>query len=129
MSSPSFPDGSTEPLVEREDVEHGWGTHWFWTKSRVDIWRYYTTTRRDKPNPNRTAYLMGVCVREDRLNGAPPRRLTAYAVRRRINPPGVLLAGGPELGPKERVKMQTLDCRNPIARAMIKDDRARRGEG
>ncbi len=122
-------DGTRVPLVEYEKAETGWRTHWWWTKSRRDIWQYYAAIRRKKPNPNRTWFLKGVCVREARDHPEdPPVRILAESVRRRITPPHKVRRGRPDIGPAQREKIQLLDCRILPVRTMIKEDQARHGD-
>ena len=119
-------DGTRVRLEEHAKAEDGWGTHWWWTKSRKDIWQYYAAIRRKRPNPNRTWFLKGVCVRETRDHpDDPPVRILAESVRRRINPPDKVRAGAPDIGPEQRETIQLLDCRIMPVQNMLKDDPAR----
>jgi hypothetical protein len=123
-------DGTRVRLPEYETADTGWGTHWWWTQSRRDIWQFYTTLRPKKSNPNRVWYLKGVCVREDRDHpGNPPARIVAEGVRRAITPPAAVAAGKAPIGPVSRHRMQVIDCRMRAVQSMIKDDRERRARG
>lgn len=123
-----FPGGRREPLAEAIQAEQGWSTIWDWEKRRVDIWRFYAVLKHDKPNPHRTWYLRGVCVREALARGEAPRRLIVERVRRRFTHPDEVRAGKPALGPLARDPLMTLDCQNWPVRDMIAAARARAAE-
>lgn len=122
-----MPDGSTVPLAESIRADAGWGGIWDWQKRRTDIWWFYATMRPDEHNVNRTWYLRGLCVREERERGVAPVRVIADRVRRRFTPPDQVAAGAPGLSVAERSHVQTLTCNGWPERAMIAEDRARRG--
>ena len=81
----------------------------------------------EKQRSHRSWYLRGVCVREDRVRGEPPRRIIAERVRRRLTNPVAVTAGKSPLGAVTREEIQTMRCDEWQARAMIVVDRARRG--
>lgn len=118
-------DGTVVPLVEADQADHGWGTVLDWQKRREDIWRIIVAG--EKQQVHRAWYLRGVCVREDRARGAPPLRIIAERVRRRLSNPAAVRAGKPALGGLQRTEIQTLRCDDWQARAMLTADRARRG--
>lgn len=118
-------DGSLVVLVEGVQAEDGWGSVLDWDKRRVDIWRVIVAG--EKQQVHRSWYLRGVCVREDRARGEPPRTIIAERVRRRLTSPAAVLAGKPGLGELGRTPLQTLRCDEWQARAMIAADRVRRG--
>ena len=118
-------DGSIVPLAEAEQAEHGWGTVLDWQKRREHIWRVIVVD--EKQRSHRSWYLRGVCVREDRARGEPPRRIIAERVRRRLTNPVAVTAGKSPLGAVTREEIQTMRCDEWQARAMIAVDRARRG--
>jgi len=119
--------GKATPLPELEWAESGFGTHWAWTKRRSDIWQFYIS--RGKPgrqNPHRNWYIKAACVREARIHGKPPVRITAEVVTRRITQPDAVRRGKPDLSPMTRKMMQMIDCRFRPVRDMIEADRVRR---
>lgn len=118
-------DGSRVPLEEAVQAEQGWDHVWDWQKRRRDIWRIIVV--HDKQVAHRSWYLRGVCVREDRARGEPPRRIIAERVRRRFTAPEAVAAGKPALGEVSRQEIQSMRCDESQARAMIAADRARRG--
>lgn len=121
-----FDDGRREALREAHQAEAGWSTIWGWQKTRADMWSFYATLNPDKVNANRTWYLRGVCVRETLARGEVPRKIVSERVRRRFNHPDRVRAGQPGLGPIERDKLQSVDCRSWPIRDMIAEARARR---
>lgn len=123
-----FADGRREPLAEQVQAEGGWGTIWDWQKRRVDIWRFHTALKADRPNPHRTWYLRGVCVREALAREDPPIRVIAEQVRRRFVHPDKVRAGEPALGPIVKNPLVTVDCRTWPVRDMIAAARARAAE-
>jgi hypothetical protein len=75
-------DGTTVPLDEAIQAETAWGAVWDWQKRRTDMWRFYAVTQADRRNINRTWYLRGLCVREERARGVgagPHRRRASEA--------------------------------------------------
>ncbi len=121
-----YADGSERRLEETLAEKHAWGTHWFWNKTRVDIWRQYANFRPDARNDNRTWYLKGVCVREAR-RGDIPQRIVMEHVRRRFTPPEHVAKGAPGLGAPTRKLVTVQYCKNPDVLEMIEQDRAHRG--
>jgi hypothetical protein len=119
-------DGTKRVLEESRLVEHGWGTTFFWKRTRMDIWRLTITGHIDEVNRNRTWYLRGVCVREAR-RGYDVQRLEMTQVFRRIRTPEQVLEGKELLGPPKRRKAQDGSCRVQIIREMIEVDARRRG--
>jgi hypothetical protein len=118
-------DGTRVPLAEAIQAEHGWDRVLDWQKRRHDIWRIIVSGQ--KQVAHRSWYLRGVCVREDRARGEPPRKIIAERVRRRFTSPAAVAAGKPGLGGVTRTDVQTLRCDERQARAMIAADRLRRG--
>ena len=122
-----YDDGTERELEETEQEQAGWGTHWLWNKTRVDIWRQYANFHPRKRNENRTWYLRGVCVREAR-RGEIPHRIVMQQVRRRLTPPEKVLAGAPGLGRPHRQLVTVQYCKTQRVLEMIEQDRARRGQ-
>jgi hypothetical protein len=120
-------DGTTVALDEAEQAERGWGHIWEWQKRRTDIWRFYAGMKPEEQNVNRTWYLRGLCVREERARGVAPVRLVSERVRRRFTPPDEVDAGAPGLGEPSRAHVQSINCADWPERAMIANDRIRRG--
>lgn len=120
-------DGTKVPLDEAYQAENAWTGIWDWQKRRTDIWRYYAVMKPEAANVNRTWYLRGLCVREERARGAAPLRIVADRVRRRFTPPDAVRAGAPGLGEPSRAFVQAVKCSEWPERAMIAADRARRG--
>jgi len=118
-------DGTRVPLPEAIDAENGWGSVWDWQKRRVHIWRSFSAG--EKPTPNRTWYMRGVCVREDRIRGEAPRRIIAERLRRTLTHPDAVAQGRPALGPLVRKDLQSIRCEDWPSRLMLAADRARRG--
>lgn len=118
-------DGSRVALEEAVAAEQGWGSVWDWQKRRVDIWQAFASG--EKPTPHRTWYMRGVCVREDRARGAAPVRIVAERVRRSLTRPDAVAQGQPALGVLKRTNLQSVRCADWPSRAMIAEDRARRG--
>ena len=123
-----FADGSERRLQETQDEKFAWTTHWFWNKTRVDIWRQYANFRPDQRNDNRTWYLKGVCVREART-GDIPQRIVMDQVRRRFTPPDKVREGAPGLGAPVRKLVTVQYCKTPEVLEMIEQDREHRGLG
>lgn len=121
-----YADGRKEELEETIDTREGWGTHWFWDKNRVDIWRFYANYHPDKRNDNRTWYLRGVCVREAR-RGEIPDKIVMYHVRRRFAPPDKVRQGALGLGRPVRKLVTVQYCKTKQVLEMIERDRERRG--
>jgi hypothetical protein len=121
-----FADGSERRLEETAAEKYAWGTHWFWNKTRVDIWRQYANFHPDRRNENRTWYLKGVCVREARV-GEIPQRIVMYQVRRRFTPPEHVAKGAPGLGTPSRRLVTVQYCKTPEVLEMIEQDREHRG--
>lgn len=119
-------DGSVRVLEDSELAEHGWGTAFFWDRTRVQIWQYAVTGRVDEVNRNRTWFLRGVCVREAR-RGYDVKRVEMTQVFRRIRSPEQVREGKQLLGPIKRRKAQDGSCRVQIIREMIEVDARRRG--
>jgi hypothetical protein len=119
-------DGTVRVLEDSELAEHGWGTSFFWDRTRMEIWRHTVTGRLDEVNRNRTWYLRGVCVREAR-RGYDIQRIEMTQVFRRIRSPEQVRDGKALLGPIKRVKAQDASCRVEIIREMIAADARRRG--
>jgi hypothetical protein len=120
-------DGTRRVLEESELAETGWGTTFFWDRTRREIWRLTITGRVDEVNRNRTWYLRGVCVREAR-KGHDVQRLEMTQVFRRIRTPEQVREGQALLGPPKRRKAQDASCRVQIIREMIEADARRRGQ-
>ena len=118
-------DGSRVALEEARAAEQGWGAVWDWQKRREDIWRAFAAS--SKPTLHRTWYMRGVCVREDRARGEPPKRIVAERVRRVLMPPDTVAKGRAALGTLSRTALQTVRCDDWPARGMIAADRTRRG--
>ncbi len=118
-------DGTLVPLDEASADRDGWSSVWDWQKRRTDIWRAFAAGA--KPSQHRTWYMRGVCVREDRLRGAPPKRIIAERVRRSLTHPDAVAKGQPGLSTLSRSALQTVRCDEWPARGMIAADRARRG--
>lgn len=125
--SAELADGTIVPLDEAVQADTGWGARWGWEKRRTDIWRYYAVLRPEEQNVNRTWYLRGLCVREERARGQAPVRIIAERVRRSFTPPERVAAGEPALGVPTRAAVQTILCSEWPERAMIAADRIRRG--
>jgi hypothetical protein len=111
-------DGTRRVLEESYLAEHGWGTTFFWNRTRREIWRLTITGRVDEVNRNRTWYLRGVCVREAR-RGYDVQRIEMTQVFRRIRSPEQVREGKELLGPAKRRKAQDGSCRVQIIREMI----------
>jgi hypothetical protein len=120
-------DGTVRVLEDSELAEHGWGTSFFWDRTRWEIWRHTVTGRVDEVNRNRTWYLRGVCVREAR-RGYDVQRIEMTQVFRRIRSPEQVREGKALLGPIKRVKAQDGSCRVKIIQEMIEADALRRGD-
>lgn len=120
------PDGSERELDENAYERRGWGVHFAWNKTRMDIWRQYVMFHRKKNNPNRTWYLKGVCVREAR-RGPVPQRITMYAVTRKFTGPDQVRQGKPGLGPPKRELVTVQYCKTREVAEMIERDRLLRG--
>ncbi len=123
-------DSDDNPRVLEDSylAEHGWGTAWFWTRSRADIWRYAVSDRVGEVNRNRTWYLRGVCAREA-ARGHDIRRVEMTQVYRRIRPPEQVREGKELLGPPKRRKAQDGSCNVSIIREMIETDAKLEQEG
>jgi len=121
-----YDDGTSEPLEENADLEHGWGTTWAWKKRRLDIWKYYANFSPNKRNDHRTWYLRMVCVREAR-KGRVPQKITMHLVKRKFASPTRVMKGAPGLGPPERKLITVQHCRTPPTGEMIADDERSRG--
>lgn len=119
-------DGTVRVLEDSELAEHGWGTTFFWDRTRMEIWRHTVSGRVDEANRNRTWYLRGVCVREAR-RGYDVQRVEMTQVFRRIRTPEQVREGKALLGPIKRRKAQDGSCRVQIIREMIEADAHRRG--
>ena len=120
-------DGTSVPLEEAVQAETGWGSVWDWQKRRTDMWRYYAVVQPDKQNINRTWYLRGLCVREERARGVAPVRIVAERVKRKFTAPEKVRAGAPGLSEPSRDFVQAIRCSDWPERAMIAADRQRRG--
>ena len=120
-------DGTTVPLDEAIQAETAWGAVWDWQKRRTDMWRYYAVVSPDKQNINRTWYLRGLCVREERARGVAPVRIVAERVKRKFTAPEKVRAGAPGLSAPTREFVQAIRCNDWPERAMIAEDRQRRG--
>jgi hypothetical protein len=118
-------DGTVRVLEDSELAEHGWGTAFFWQRSRMEIWRHTVTGRVDESNRNRTWFLRGVCAREAR-RGYDVQRIELTQVFRRIRSPEQVREGKELLGPIKRRKAQDGSCRVQIIREMIEADARRR---
>jgi hypothetical protein len=118
-------DGSTRVLEDSYLAEHGWGTAYFWRRSRLDIWRYSVTARIDEANRNRTWYLRGVCAREA-ARGYDIQRVEMTQVYRGIRSPEQVRKGKELLGPPKRRTARDGSCRVQIIREMIETDARRR---
>lgn len=125
--SAELADGTTVPLDEAIQADTGWDGLWDWQKRRTDIWRYYAVMKPDGANVNRMWYLRGLCVREERARGVAPVRIVAERVKRRFTPPEQVRAGAPGLGESSRAFVQAVKCADWPERAMIANDRTRRG--
>lgn len=119
-------DGTVRVLEDSELAEHGWGTTFFWDRTRMEIWRHTVSGRVDEANRNRTWYLRGVCVREAR-RGYDVQRVEMTQVFRRIRSPEQVREGKALLGPIKRRKAQDGSCRVQIIREMLEADARRRG--
>lgn len=120
-------DGTTVPLDEAIQAETAWGAVWEWEKRRTDMWRFYAVTQADRRNINRTWYLRGLCVREERARGVAPVRIVAERVKRKFTAPEKVRAGAPGLSAPTREFVQAIRCNDWPERAMIAEDRQRRG--
>ncbi len=120
-------DGTSVPLEEAIQAETAWGAVWDWQKRRTDMWRFYAVVQPDKQNINRTWYLRGLCVREERSRGVAPVRIVAERVKRKFTAPDKVRAGAPGLSAPTRDFVQAIRCNDWPERAMIAADRRRRG--
>lgn len=121
-------DGTRRVLEDSYMAEHGWGTSWFWKRTRMEIWRYAITSRIGEADRNRTWYLRGVCAREA-ARGYDIRRVEMTQVYRRTRSPEQVREGKELLGPPKRRKAQDGGCNVQIIREMIATDAAREGGG
>jgi hypothetical protein len=121
-----YADGTERELEETEQERAGWGTHWAWQKTRVDIWRYYALAHPKGRNDNRTWYLKGVCVREAR-GGDIPEKIVMHQIRRRFAPPEKVRRGTSGLGRPRQDLVTVAYCKTPDVLEMIAEDRRRRG--
>lgn len=121
-----YADGTERVLEETEQERAGWGTHWMWNKSRVDIWRHYANFHPKRRNDHRTWYLRGTCVREAR-RGPIPEKIVMHQVRRRFAPPDAVGANTGGLGVPRRSLVTVQYCRTKQVLTMIEEDRKRRG--
>jgi hypothetical protein len=119
-------DGTRRVLEESQLAEYGWGTAYFWDRTRRDIWAYAIMGNVEKLNRNRTWFVRGVCVREAR-RGHDVQRIEMAQVFRRIRTPEQVREGKELLGPPKRRKAQDGSCRVEIIREMIEIDARRRG--
>ena len=116
------------PLEESERSSPGWGTVWVSSVSRHDFWSYRVThPRPGKPNRNRTWFLRGLCVREDR-RGQMPLAIRLERSHRKFTPPDKVRAGADVLGEEKHRLVETTSCVLGRTRTMVEDDRARRGD-
>lgn len=122
-----YPDGTERELEETEQEGAGWGTHWAWQKTRVDIWRHYALAHPKGRNEHRTWYLKGVCVREAR-RGEIPEKIVMHQVRRRFAPPEKVREGARGLGRPRRDLVTVQYCKTKQVLTMIEEDRVRRGQ-
>jgi len=115
------------PLLENEATDTAWQSHnWGWTKTRFDIWRHYVNFNPKHRNRDRDVYLRAICVREARL-GPIPHRIVMYQLRRSFTPPNLVHDGASGLGPVRRELVTVVYCEQDNVRAMITEDRLRRG--
>jgi hypothetical protein len=121
-----YPNGRERELEETQDERAGWGIHWAWNKTRVDIWQYYALSHPKGRNDNRTWYLKGVCVREAR-DGEVPERIVMHQVRRRFPPPDKARLGA-GLGRPRQDLVTVQYCKTKEVLAMIEQDRRRHGQ-
>lgn len=119
-------DGTVRVLDDSELAEHGWGTTFFWNRTRKDIWHYTISGRIDEVNRNRTWFMRGVCVREAR-RGYDVQRIEMTQVFRRMRSPEQVREGKALLGPIKRRKAQDGSCRVRIIGEMIETDARLRG--
>ncbi len=116
-----YSDGSTAPLEETEQERRGWGTHFAWQKSRVDIWRHYANFHPKRANDHRKWYLRGVCVREAR-RGRKPDKIVMEHITRRFTNPTKVAAGAPGLGRRHKRLVTVAYCRTRRVRQMLEVD-------
>lgn len=121
-----YDDGTERELEETVDEAHGWGSHWAWDKTRIDIFRHYANFHPTRSNAHRTWYLKGVCVREAR-RGPAPEKIVMHQVRRRFTPPSHVAKGAPPFSAPRRRLVTVQPCKVKQVREMIEADRARRG--
>lgn len=121
-----YADGTERELVETQNERDGWGAHWAWDKTRIDIFRHYANAQPSRANVHRTWYLKGVCVREART-GPIPDKIVMHQVRRRFTPPQRVREGADPLGAPRRRLIIVQPCKVKAVRDMIEADRLRRG--
>ncbi len=119
-----YADGRTAELYESQRAAQSWSTHWFWTKTREDIWRKYAAYHPKRRSEHRLWYLRAVCVREART-GEVPRVIRARVVSRRLVAPTKVATGARGLGPPREQPAGAVYCAEPIVKAMIAADAAR----
>lgn len=121
-----YTDGRVVDLQETADEKDGWGGEFFWSKTRMDIWRQYASFHPKGRNENRIWYLKGVCVREAR-RGDTPHRIVMHQVRRRFTPPHKVAKGAAGLRKPKKSFVTVQYCKSPQVLEMIEADQARRG--
>lgn len=122
-----YPDKTKVELVESQQEKTGWGTKWFWDKTRLDIWQQYANFHPKGGNRNRTWFLKGICVRESR-DGRVPHRIVMHHVTRGFrSPESIRKHGGPGLGRPRRALVTVQYCTVAGVKAMIHADWERRG--
>ncbi|MCH9681978.1 MAG: hypothetical protein K0V04_11130 [Deltaproteobacteria bacterium] len=116
-----YDDGSSAHLEETRQERHGWGRHFAWDKSRVDIWRHYANFHPKNANDHRKWYLRGVCVREAR-RGHMPQKVVMEHVTRRFTNPAKVAKGAPALGRPRKSLVTVGYCRTQRVRQMMDAD-------
>lgn len=121
-----YTDGRVIDLEETAAEKEGWGSEFFWSKTRLDIWRQYASFHPKGRNDNRIWYLKAVCVREAR-KGDTPHRIVMHQVRRSFTPPHKVAKGAPGLRKPKKTFVTVQYCKSPQVLEMIEQDQGRRG--
>lgn len=116
-----FDDGSQADLEETLQERDGWGTHFAWDKTRVDIWRHYANFHPKRANEHRKWYLRAVCIREAR-RGNMPDKIVMEQVTRRFAPPQKVKPGQGALGRPRRRLVTVQYCKVKRVREMLAAD-------
>lgn len=116
-----YADGSEGDLEETVQERGGWGTHFAWDKTRVDIWRHYANFHPKRASEHRTWYLRSVCVREAR-RGKMPDKIVMEMVTRRFAPPQKVAKGFPGLGRPRRSLVTVQYCKVKQVRQILDAD-------